>query len=96
MFHDSLIGSTISNISKNNVSCTSKISSPIVISHDTRISKVSEKDDLHVFYPKNFYHSLPPKPDFEDIGTTIRRNLKKIRIILVKNSIKSQTILVPL
>jgi hypothetical protein len=36
MSHDSLIGSTISTRSKKCVSCASKISSPSVLSHDTK------------------------------------------------------------
>jgi hypothetical protein len=42
MSHDSLIGSTISTRSKKSVSCVSKISSPSVLSHDTKTSKVSK------------------------------------------------------
>jgi hypothetical protein len=61
---DSLIGSTISIRSKKAVSCASKISSPSVLSHDTKKSKVSEKDNPHDFYPKNFNHAFIPKPDF--------------------------------
>jgi hypothetical protein len=41
MPHDSLIGSTISTRSKKKVSCANKISSPSVLSHDTKASKVS-------------------------------------------------------
>jgi hypothetical protein len=63
--HDSLIGSTISTISKKNVSYASKIYYPSVLSHDTKTSKVSEKDNPHDFYPKNFNHAFLPKPDFE-------------------------------
>jgi hypothetical protein len=55
---DSLIGSTISTRSKKSVSCTSHISSTSVLSHDTKASKVSEKDNPHDFYPKNFNHSI--------------------------------------
>jgi hypothetical protein len=51
--------------SKKSVFCASKISSPSVLSHDTKTSKVSEKDNPHDFYPKNFNHSFLPKPDFE-------------------------------
>jgi hypothetical protein len=65
MSHDSLIGSTISNRSKKSVSCASKLSSPSVLSHDTKTSKVSEKDNPHEFHPKNFNHEFLPKPDFE-------------------------------
>jgi hypothetical protein len=65
MSHDSLIGSTISNRSKKSVSCASKISSPSDLSHATKASKLSEKDNPHDFYPKNFDHAFLPKPDFE-------------------------------
>jgi hypothetical protein len=65
MFHDSLIRSTISTRSKKNVSCASKISSPSVLSHDNKTSKVSQKDNPHDFYPKNFNHAFLPEPDFE-------------------------------
>jgi hypothetical protein len=54
--HDSLIESTISTIFKKKkiVSCASKISSTSVLSHDTKTSKVSEKDNPHDFHLKNF------------------------------------------
>jgi hypothetical protein len=65
MSHDSLIGSTISNRSKKSVSCASKISSPSLLSHDTKASKVSEKANPHDFYPKNFNHAFLSKPEFE-------------------------------
>jgi hypothetical protein len=64
MSHDSLIGSTISTRSKKSVSCASKISSPSVLSYDTKASKVSEKDNPHDFYSKNFNNAFLPKPDF--------------------------------
>jgi hypothetical protein len=73
MSQDTLIGSTISTRSKKSVSCASHISSPSVFSHDTNASKVSEKDNLHDFYPKNFNHAFLPKPDFEGY----RNNAKK-------------------
>jgi hypothetical protein len=65
MSQDTLIGSTISTRSKKSVSCASKISSPSVLSNDTKASKVSEKANPHDFYPKNFNHEFLPKPDFE-------------------------------
>jgi hypothetical protein len=68
-----LIGSTISTRSKKSVSCASKISSSSVLSHDSKASKVSEKANTHDFYPKNFNHTLLPKPDFEGC----RNNAKK-------------------
>jgi hypothetical protein len=58
MSHDSLIGFTISTRSKKSVSCASKISSTSVLSHDTKTSKVSAKDNPHDFYPKNFNHTF--------------------------------------
>jgi hypothetical protein len=51
MSHDSLIGSTISTRFRKSVSCTIKISSTSVLSHDNKTSKVSEKDNPHDFYP---------------------------------------------
>jgi hypothetical protein len=54
--HDSLIESTISTRSKKSVSCASNFP-PSVLSHDTKTSKVSEKDNPHNFYPKNFNHA---------------------------------------
>jgi hypothetical protein len=75
MSHGSLIRSTISTRSKKSVSCAGKISSPNVVSNDTKASKVSEKANPHDFYPKIFNHAFLPKSDFE------RRNLKKIRIM---------------
>jgi hypothetical protein len=73
MFHDSLIGSTISTTSKKSVSCVSKISSPSVLPHDTLTSKVSEKANPHDFYPKYLNHTFLTKPDFEGY----RNNTKK-------------------
>jgi hypothetical protein len=73
MSHDSLIGSTVSTRSKNNVSYASKISSLSVLSHDTKTSKVSEEAKWHNIYPKNFNHAFLPKPDFEGY----RNNAKK-------------------
>jgi hypothetical protein len=58
MSHDSLIGYTISTRYKKGFSCASKISSPSVLSHNTKTSKVSEKDNPHDFYPKNFNHAF--------------------------------------
>jgi hypothetical protein len=73
IFHDSLIGSTINTRSKKSVSFASKISSPSVLSHDTKASKVSEKANPHDFYPKNFNHAFLPKSGFEGY----RNNAKK-------------------
>jgi hypothetical protein len=81
MSHDSLIGSTISTRSKRSVSCASNISSPSVLSHDTKASTVSEKDNPHDCNPKNFNHAIYPKLNLKDTGTMLRRNFKKIRIV---------------
>jgi hypothetical protein len=51
MSQDTLIGSTISTRSKKSVSCTSKISSPSVLPHDSKASKLSEKSNPHYFLP---------------------------------------------
>jgi hypothetical protein len=71
--HDSFIGSTISTRSQKNVFCASKISSPSVLLHDTKTSRVSGKANSHDFYPKNFNNVFLPKPDFEGY----RNNAKK-------------------
>jgi hypothetical protein len=73
MSHDSLIGSTINTRFKKSVSCATRISSPSVLSHDSKASKVSEKDNPHDFYPKNFNHAFLPESDFEGY----RKNAKK-------------------
>jgi hypothetical protein len=75
--HESLIGSTITNSSKKSVSCTSKISYPSVLSHDTMTSKVSEKDNPHDFYPKDFNHVFLPKPDFEGYRNNAQREFEE-------------------
>jgi hypothetical protein len=61
MFHDSLIGSTISTRSKKSVSYVNNTTSTSVLSHDTKTSKVSEKANPHDFYPQNFNHAFLPK-----------------------------------
>ena len=65
MSQDSLIGSTISTRSEKSISCASKISSPSVLSQDTKTSKVSEGSNKHYYYPKYFNHALLPKQNFE-------------------------------
>jgi hypothetical protein len=62
-------------------SYTSNNFSPIVLSHDTKTSKVSEKDNPHDFYSKNFNHAFHPNLTLWDTGTMLRRNSKKIRIM---------------
>jgi hypothetical protein len=73
MCHDSLIEYTISTRSKKSISCNNQISSPSLLSHDTKTSKVSEKANPHDFCPNNINHAFLPKPDFEGY----RNNAKK-------------------
>jgi hypothetical protein len=48
-----------------------------VLSHDTKTSKVSEKDNLHDFYHKNFNHAFLPKPDFERYRNNAKKEFKE-------------------
>jgi hypothetical protein len=97
MSHDSLNGSTISTSSKKIVSCARKISFPSVLSHNTRHQKYQRKTTRMIFILRTSIMHFYPNLTLKDTGTIIRKNLKKIRIILVmKNSIKSQIILIPL
>jgi hypothetical protein len=79
MPHESLIGFTISTRSKNSVSCASKISFPSssVSLHDTKASKVSERANLHDFYPKNFDHAFLRKPDFEGYKNNAKKEFEE-------------------
>jgi hypothetical protein len=81
MSHESLIGSTISTRSKKNISCASKMSSPIPLSHDNKTSKLSEKDSPHDFYPKNFNHAFLPKPEFEGYRNNYKKEFERIKIM---------------
>jgi hypothetical protein len=81
MSHDSLIGSRISTRSKKNISCASHISSPSALSHDTKASKVSDKDYPHDFILRTSIMHFYPNLTLKDTGTMLRRNLKKIRIM---------------
>jgi hypothetical protein len=82
MFHQYLIGSTISTSSKKIFSCASKISSPSVLSHDTKTSKVSHKTTLMTFTLRiSIMHFEYQILTLKDTGTMLRRNLKKIRIM---------------
>jgi hypothetical protein len=77
MSQDSLIGSTISTRSKMNISCASNISSPSVLSQDTKTSKVSERSNKHDFYPKNLNDAFLPKPDFEGDRNSAKNEYKE-------------------
>jgi hypothetical protein len=76
MSHDYLIGSTISTRSRKSVSCASKISSS-VLSHDSKASKVSMKDNPHDFYQKNFNHAFLLKPDFEGYRNDAKKEFEE-------------------
>jgi hypothetical protein len=75
--HDSLIDTR----SKKSVSCASMTCSPIILSHDTKTSNVSEKDSPHDFILRTSIMHFYPNLTFNDTGTMLRRNLKKIRIM---------------
>jgi hypothetical protein len=96
MSNDSLIESTISTRCKKNGLCNSKISFPSVLSHETNRSKVSEKANPHDFYSRNSIMNFYPNQTLMVIGTMLRSNLKKIRIMQVNNYIRIPTSLVPL
>jgi hypothetical protein len=81
MFHSSLNGSTISTRSKRSVPCASNNSSPSVLSHDTKTSKVSDKDNTHDFYPENFNHAFLPKPDFEGYRNNDKKEFEENQIM---------------
>jgi hypothetical protein len=76
MSHDSFIESTISTRSKKNVSCAGKISSPSVLSHDSKKSKISERDNPYDLYPKNLIHVFLPKSDFEGYRNTAKKQFE--------------------
>jgi hypothetical protein len=80
MSHDSLIGSTISTRSKMSVSCASKISSPSVLSHDAKTSKLSEKYNPQYFTLRTSIMNFDWNLTLKDTVKILRRNLKKIRI----------------
>jgi hypothetical protein len=77
MSQDTLIGSTISTRSKKSVFCASKISSPSVLSHDAKTSKLSEKAKPHDFYPKKFNHAFLPKPDVEGYSNNSKKEFEE-------------------
>jgi hypothetical protein len=79
--HDSLIGSTISTRSKKSVSCPSHISSPSVLSHDTKAPKYQRKTTHMIFILRTSIMHFYPNLTLKDTGTMLRRNLKKIRIV---------------
>jgi hypothetical protein len=63
-----------------NTKGANKISSPSFLSHDTKASKVLEKDNPHDFYPKNFNHAFLPKHDFEEYRKNSRKQLEENQI----------------
>jgi replicative DNA helicase len=52
------------------------MSSPSVLSHDTKISKVSEKTSPHDFYPKTFNQIFLAKPDFEGYRKIFKKDFE--------------------
>jgi hypothetical protein len=80
MLHDSLNGSRISNRFKKIVSCASKISSPGVLSHDTKTSKYQREKNHMIFTLRISIMHFYPNLTLRYTGTILRRNLKKIRI----------------
>jgi hypothetical protein len=85
MSQDSLIGSTISTRSKKNISCASNISSPSVMSQDTKTSKMTERSNKHDFYPKNLNHAFLPKPDFEGYRNSAKEEYEEHQDYLAAN-----------
>jgi hypothetical protein len=86
MSQDSLIGSTISTRSQKNISCANKISSPSVLSQDTKTPKVSEGSNKHDNYPKNFYHALLPKQNFERFSNNYKKDCEENQGYLVEHT----------
>jgi hypothetical protein len=82
MTQDSLIGSTISTSSKKTVSYASKISSPSVVSEDTKVSTASEKSNARYFYPKNLNHAFVPKPDFDGYRNDVKKAYENDQYLL--------------
>jgi hypothetical protein len=79
MSHDSFIGSTIRTRSNKNASCSCNISSPSVLSHDTKTSIISKKVNPHDFYPKYFNHAILPKPDYEGYRNNFKKEFEEIQ-----------------
>jgi hypothetical protein len=77
MSHDSLIGSTISTTSKKIVSCAGKISSPSVLSHDTKTSKETDEDNPHDFTLRTSTMHFYPYLTLKDTGTMLRMNFEE-------------------
>jgi hypothetical protein len=74
MSHDSLIGSTI-------FCCASKISSPSVLSHNTKASNYKRKTTHMIFTLRASIMHFYPYLTLKDTEKMQRRNLKKIRIM---------------
>ena len=70
---ESLIGSTINTRSKKTVSSASEISSPSVVSKDTKVSNASVKLNARYFYPKNLNYAFVPKPDFDGYRNDVKK-----------------------
>ena len=73
----SLIGSTISTRSQMGILCAIRISSPCVLSQDTKKSRVSEGLSKNDFYPKNFNHAFLPKQNFEQYKGNAKKDYQE-------------------
>jgi hypothetical protein len=81
MYHDSLIGSTISTRSKKSVSCSSNISSQVIFHMILRHQRFNRKTTHMIFSLRTSIMHFYPNLTLKNTGTILRRNLKKIRII---------------
>jgi hypothetical protein len=96
IIHDSLIVSTISTRSKKSGSCVSKISTQSNLSYDTKAPKISEKENPHNIYLKNFNLAFLPKPDFEGHRNNVKKKFEENQIYVGEEFHQEQTILAPL
>jgi endonuclease III len=92
MSHDSLLGSKISTRSKKNVSCNRKLLLQVFFRMILRHQKYQKKTTHMIFTLRTSIMHFYPNLILKDTGTMLRRNLKKMGIMQVKNSIISQTI----
>ena len=84
---DSFIGSTISTKSRE-ISCASKISSPSMMFHDTKSSKVSKESNISNFYPKNLNHAFMSKPNFEEYRREENQKFEESRKYVVEDDVE--------
>ena len=53
------------------------MSSPSVLSQDTKTSKVSEGSNKHNYYPKNFNHAFLPKQNVEEYRINVKKDYEE-------------------